>query len=103
MGIWEGAEVTFPNEQYKIKMAWHLIVTILLCSLSSVNIVNAAVLVANLAKDGRRGREEHTVLPDGRDAALACQESCGQHSLQDKALEAPPRAGYLGKFPSSGE
>lgn len=103
MGIWEGAEMTFPNEQCKIKMAQNLIVTILLCSLSSVNIVNAAGLLANVTKDGRWGREKHLVLPGGRDAALACGKSCGQYSLQGEALEAPSCVGYLGKVPSSGE
>lgn len=46
------AGMTFPNEQCKIKMAWNSIVSTFLCSLSSVNIVNASVFVGNLSKDG---------------------------------------------------
>lgn len=78
--------MTFPNEQCKIKMAWNLIVCILLYSPSSVNSVNASVFVVNLVEDGRWGREEHIVLPDGRNAALAYGKNCGQYSLQDMAL-----------------
>lgn len=93
--------MTFPNEQCKIKMACSLIVSILLCSLSSFNIGNTSVLAVNLPKVGDEGRGTWCCLM-GR-ILLLPQKSCGQSLLCEKARGAPSRVGCLGKAPYSGK